>query len=178
MPEQKNIIKQKRMINMKTFSIAIIFLIIIIVGGIFIVKGGDTASGINKERNILSNDEGLVIPIKDISSTASFYPVVVNGTTMEVLAVEAPDGTIRTAFNTCQVCYSSGKGYYVQDADVLVCQNCGNRFELSEIEITRGGCNPVPIFSDEKTVDSETITISNEFLKESKEIFATWKTDY
>lgn len=29
---------------------------------------------------------------------------------------------IRTAFNTCQVCYSSGKGYYVQSGNVLVCQ--------------------------------------------------------
>lgn len=38
--------------------------------------------------------------------------------------------TIRTAFNTCQVCYSSGRGYYVQEGNVLVCQNCGNRFGM------------------------------------------------
>ena len=53
-----------------------------------------------------------MIPVKNISSTAQFYPVDVDGTQMEVLAVKAPDGTIRTAFNTCQVCYDSGRGYY------------------------------------------------------------------
>jgi len=40
---------------------------------------------------------------------------------MEVLALKAKDRTIRTALNTCQVCYASGKGYYVQEGDVLVC---------------------------------------------------------
>jgi len=34
---------------------------------------------------------------------------------MEVLAVKAPDGTIRTAMNTCKICYDSGAGYYVQE---------------------------------------------------------------
>ena len=46
------------------------------------------------------------------------------------------------------------------------------------MEVTRGGCNPVPIFSENKTVDETNITISNEFLTESKAIFANWKTNY
>jgi uncharacterized membrane protein len=92
--------------------------------------------------------------------------------------VEAPDGTIRTAFNTCQVCYDSGRGYYKQDGNVLVCQNCGNRFKMNQVEVQSGGCNPVPIFSENKTVTDETITISGEFLTEAKVIFANWKTEY
>ncbi|WP_024294583.1 DUF2318 domain-containing protein [Lacrimispora indolis] len=122
--------------------------------------------------------EALVIPVKDISSTAQFYPVDVDGTKMEVIAVKAPDGTIRTAFNTCQVCYDSGRGYYKQEKDVLVCQNCGNRFPMSRVEVEAGGCNPWPIFDEDKTVTDESITISNDFLKESKEIFANWKSTY
>jgi uncharacterized membrane protein len=94
------------------------------------------------------------------------------------MAVEAPDGTIRTAFNTCQVCYDSGRGYYKQDGSVLVCQNCGNRFRMNQVEVQLGGCNPVPIFSENKTVTDETITISSEFLTEAKAIFANWKTEY
>ncbi len=79
-----------------------------------------TSSQINATR------EGgdLIIQISDISKKATFYPVEVDGTKLEVIAVEAPDGSIRTAFNTCQVCYDSGKGYYKQEGDVLVCQNC------------------------------------------------------
>ncbi len=56
----------------------------------------------------------LVIPISTITGDANYYPIDVDGTEMEVIAVRAPDGTIRTAFNTCQVCYGSGRGYYVQ----------------------------------------------------------------
>ncbi len=122
--------------------------------------------------------EDLVIPVKDISDKAAFYPVDVDGTQMEVIAVKAPDGTIRTAFNTCQVCYDSGRGYYKQEGDVLVCQNCGNRFPMSRVEVEAGGCNPWPIFDEDKTVTDSDITISYDFLKESKQIFANWKASY
>lgn len=122
--------------------------------------------------------EDLVIPVKDISDKAAFYPVDVDGTKMEVIAVKAPDGTIRTAFNTCQVCYDSGRGYYKQDGDVLVCQNCGNRFPMNRVEVEAGGCNPWPIFDKDKTVTDSDITISYDFLKESRQIFANWKSSY
>ena len=120
----------------------------------------------------------LVIAISDITSTAKFYPVEIDGTKLEVIAVKAPDGTIRTAFNTCQVCYSSGRGYYKQEGNVLVCQNCGNRFGMDQVEVLSGGCNPVPIFPKNKTIDATNITISGDFLAEAKGIFANWKKDY
>lgn len=120
-------------------------------------------------------DGDIVIPISDITETASFFPAEINGTELEVLAVKAPDGTIRTAFNTCQVCYSSGKGYYVQEGDVLVCQNCGNRFSMDQVQITKGGCNPVPITDEYKTVDDTSIIVSKDFLAEATVIFDNWK---
>ncbi|WP_124066661.1 DUF2318 domain-containing protein [Clostridium sp. E02] len=129
-------------------------------------------------KQAVSSEEDLVLSVNDISNTVSFYPVDVDGTQMEVLAVKAPDGTIRTAFNTCQVCYDSGRGYYKQEGDVLVCQNCGNRFAMDRVEVEAGGCNPWPIFDKSKTVTEESITISSEFLKESKQIFENWKTSY
>ncbi|MDR2053996.1 MAG: DUF2318 domain-containing protein, partial [Treponema sp.] len=91
------------------------------------------------------------------------------------LAVKAPDGTIRTAFNTCQVCYASGRGFYKQQGTVLVCQNCGNRFRMSQVEVRSGGCNLVPIFKNNKTVTDTAITIPQDFLKEARAIFARWK---
>jgi uncharacterized membrane protein len=124
---------------------------------------------------VLVVDQDLVIPVKDISPTARFYPVQIEGTLLEVLAVKAPDGTIRTAFNTCQVCYSSGRGYYIQQGSVLVCQNCGNRFRMGQVESVSGGCNPVPIFPEYKKVDEDTITIPREFLAQARLIFARWK---
>ena len=95
----------------------------------------------------------LYIPADEITETATFYPITLDGTEMEIFAVRAPDGTIRTAFNTCQVCYDSGRGYYKQEGNFFVCQNCGNRFRIGDIERIRGGCNPVPITPEYKTVD-------------------------
>jgi len=124
---------------------------------------------------ILPNGD-LQILKKDITSKAKFYQFKVDGVTMEVLALRAPDGTVRTAFNTCQVCYTSGRGFYIQQGDVLVCQNCGNRFKASQVELIKGGCNPIPITPDLKAEDANTIIISKALLAEAKPIFLKWKT--
>jgi uncharacterized membrane protein len=120
-------------------------------------------------------DRDLVIPAAEVTENAVFYPVDIEGTRLEVLAVKAPDGTIRTAFNTCQVCYASGRGFYKQQGSVLVCQNCGNRFRMSQVGVRSGGCNPVPISAANKTVTDTTITISKDFLKEARMIFSRWR---
>jgi uncharacterized membrane protein len=130
--------------------------------------------GLNQRKPVIE-DRDLVIQIADITENALFYPVDIDGMRMEVLAVKAPDGTIRTAFNTCQVCYSSGKGYFVQTGTVLVCQNCGNRYRMNQVERRAGGCNPVPIFPANKTVTNSTITISREYLQQARGIFASWR---
>lgn len=123
----------------------------------------------------VTKDSDLVITSKDVTEKASFYPAEINGTNLEVIAVKAPDGSIRTAFNTCQVCYSSGRGYYQQEGEQLICQNCGNRFGMDDVEVTKGGCNPVPITTENKTVTDETITISKDFLTQATVIFQNWK---
>ena len=117
----------------------------------------------------------MVIRKSAITSHPSFFPYEINGTKMEVLAVKASDGSIRTAFNTCQVCYSSGKGYYKLDGDTLVCQNCGNRFSSDQVEVQKGGCNPVGITKEYKEETSETITIPKDFFDQTRQIFANWK---
>jgi uncharacterized membrane protein len=124
----------------------------------------------------LTADADLVIPMNDVSDEAAFYPVEIDGTAFEVIAVKAPDGTIRTAFNTCQVCYDSGRGYYKQDGDQLVCQNCGNRFSMDAVEKQQNGCNPIAITAEYKSVDDENITISKDFLTDAKVIFTNWKS--
>ena len=123
---------------------------------------------------ILPNGD-LQIQKKEVTSTARFYQYKVDGVLIEILALRAPDGTVRTALNTCQVCYSSGRGYYVQQADVLVCQNCRNRFKASQVEIIKGGCNPIPITAELKTETADTITIGKWLFSEAKPFFLNWK---
>lgn len=152
----------------KTFAIVGVIAVLII--GFIIIKfssgGADTTGTVSGDVKILKSE---------ISETAKFYPYKAGKTNMEVLAVKASDGTIRTAFNTCQVCYDSGRGYYKQQGDKLVCQNCGNTFQLDQIEKIKGGCNPVPILEENKTEDDANIVITQAFMEENKGLFGNWR---
>lgn len=151
-------------------SLITVSAILVFIAAVFIIKGS-----FGKKDTAVSNGGNIVISKSDVTSIAKFYPYKAGNTNMEVLAVKAPDGTIRTAFNTCQVCYASGRGYYKQDGDELVCQNCGNRFRTSQVEKIKGGCNPVPIVSENKTDNGSEITIPQEFLEQNKEMFGNWR---
>ena len=47
---------------------------------------------------------------------------------------------------------------------------------MDQIEIQTGGCNPVPIFPEERTQTETKMLLSCERLKEAAQIFANWKT--
>lgn len=182
--------------NKKIIISIIISLIVMVIIYLIISSGKDTIStktnneSIRQDNNSTVNNsveeniqeettsnqsEGIVINKKDITSTAKFYKYKAGNVNMEVMAVKASDGSIRTALNTCQVCYDSGRGYYKQQGNYLVCQNCGNKFSVDQIEKIKGGCNPVPVLAEDKTDDGNTITISKEYLESQKEFFLNWK---
>ena len=70
-----------------------------------------------------------------------------DGPVVRYFVVKASDGTLRAAFDACDTCWASGKGYK-QAGDVFICQNCRRRFKTSEIGLVYGGCNPAPLKSE------------------------------
>lgn len=130
---------------------------------------GQSAAGVSSPSE--DNGPGITINKKDITSTATFIPYQIRSTKMEVIAVKADDGTIRTSLNTCQVCWDSGRGYYKQQGNELVCQNCGNRFNINQIEKQKNGCNPVPISEDQKTENTDTVTVTGDTLATFEHFF-------
>lgn len=140
-----------------------------------ILSGCGNGKTVSNATQKIASGDNLIIPLEDVSEKATFYPLEVDGTKMEVIAVKDSEGNIRTAFNTCQICYDSGKGYYKQEGDELVCQNCGNSFTMDQVGETAGGCNPWPILEENKTETDKEIKISYDFLKESSAIFSNWK---
>lgn len=117
----------------------------------------------------------ILIQIGDIGTEASYFDYDTNGITVQVLAVEASDGTIRLALNTCQVCNGSPYAYFEQDGDWFICQNCKNRFASTEVGIASGGCQPVPITEDIYTQADGIITVPASFLEENAKLFKNWK---
>ncbi|MCD7957713.1 MAG: DUF2318 domain-containing protein [Lachnospiraceae bacterium] len=117
----------------------------------------------------------IVIDTDEIGETASYYDYDADGTTVEVLAVTASDGSVRLALNTCQVCQGSPYAYFVQEGDSFICQNCGNVFSRDDIGLEAGGCNPVPVTEEYYEESDGVITISSDFLDGYKESFTNWK---
>lgn len=155
----------------KALTIGIAIVLVLLIGVLTLLTGEDN----DPETLSVSASGELMINADDVTATASFYPYESNGTYMEVIAVRANDGTVRTALNTCQVCYNSGRGYYEQLGDVLICNNCGNRFTIDQIELIKGGCNPVPIFDEMKSEDNGIIAINPDALAYYEPLFANWK---
>ncbi len=64
--------------------------------------------------------------------------------TIRYFVLKSSDGVIRAAFDACDVCWPSGKGY-TQSGDVMICRNCGRQFESTRVNEVQGGCNPAPL---------------------------------
>lgn len=149
---------------MKKIAIALIALLALLTG-----------CGQKQEAAALQPGEYLEIPVSELSETIRIYPVTVDGLSMEILAAKDADGSLRTAFNTCQVCNGSRKAYFVAQGDHVVCQNCGNSFARTDVGVLSGGCNPSPIFADSRDDTADTVRLSYDFLSGSSSLFARWK---
>ena len=149
---------------MKKIAIALIALLALLTG-----------CGQKQEAAALQPGEYLEIPVSELSETIRIYPVTVDGLSMEILAAKDADGSLRTAFNTCQVCNGSRKAYFVAQGDHVVCQNCGNSFARADVGVLSGGCNPYPIFADSRDDTADTVRLSYDFLSGSSSLFARWK---
>jgi hypothetical protein len=89
---------------------------------------------------------------------AHHYTYMHEGNSIEFFVLKSQDGTVRAAFNACDVCYQAKKGY-TQDGDYMICNNCGRRFPADQINVQHGGCNPSPL---DRTVEGDTLIIEEE----------------
>ncbi|MBI5443500.1 MAG: DUF2318 domain-containing protein [Deltaproteobacteria bacterium] len=87
----------------------------------------------------------ISLPVAQFSDgKARFYKLEAQGVAVRYYAVKGSDGAMHTAYDACDACWHSGKGYK-QAGDVMVCQNCNRTFAINEIGQVHGGCNPSPL---------------------------------
>jgi uncharacterized membrane protein len=120
-------------------------------GAVFAMRGGDAAPPAQGTAQAAEVNAGRAsVPVADLEGgAAKFFSADAGGTTVKYFLVEGPDGTVRAAFDACDVCYPAKKGY-TQDGDVMVCNNCGRRFPTASIGKVAGGCNPSPLKTEVK----------------------------
>jgi uncharacterized membrane protein len=115
-------------------------------------------------------DNGIVtLPVEKLTEgKARFYKFEDGGKEIAFFAVKAPDGSIRTAFDACDSCYRSKKGYK-QQGDKMNCNNCNQKFAINRLgPNATGGCNPGYLPNQPK---GDTITIKVSDLKSGARYF-------
>ena len=113
----------------------------------------------------------IVIDAETLTSDPIYVNYDSNGTNIQLIAVNASDGTPRLSLNTCQVCNPSPRAYFKEQDGKLVCQNCGNTFTMDSVGETSGGCNPTYI--EYKNSDGK-LTVSTADLDTYADRFTSW----
>jgi uncharacterized membrane protein len=89
---------------------------------------------------------------------AHHYTYMHDGQPIEFFVLKSEDGVVRAAFNACDVCFQSLRGY-IQDGSEMICNNCGRRFPADQINVVRGGCNPSPL---DRALEGDSLVIQAE----------------
>lgn len=99
----------------------------------------------DKYSQVTVQDGKVIIPTASVSDgEAHYFKIETAGKEIKFFLVKSSDGIIRAAFDACDVCYKEKKGYS-QEGQFMVCNNCGQKFHTSRINVVKGGCNPSPL---------------------------------
>jgi hypothetical protein len=105
---------------------------------------------------VVAQDGQVRLPVSTFGDgQARHYTYMAGDRPIEFFVMQSGDGTLRAAFNACDVCYQARQGY-LQDGDEMVCMNCGRRFPADMVNEVQGGCNPAPVA---RTVEGELLII-------------------
>jgi uncharacterized membrane protein len=96
------------------------------------------------QKTLDSPEEIVTMALSEISGQAKWYEYQSENINIKYFIVTSEDNSIKSAFDACDVCYGSKKGYS-QEGDFMVCNNCGNRYPISGLGTENkpgGGCWP------------------------------------
>ncbi len=96
-----------------------------------------------KEKSVNPTGPVITYSVNDFADGKArhFQYKTPSGKTIRYFIVRSSDGVIRAAYDACDVCWPSGKGYY-QEGNNMVCRNCGRKFPTPQVNVVTGGCNP------------------------------------
>ncbi|MAG22394.1 MAG: hypothetical protein CL943_03785 [Candidatus Diapherotrites archaeon] len=153
-----------KMVNKAIFFTALLALLVV---------SGCTSNNPNSATDAADNSEQATfsIPVASIGQEAKWYEYESNGTTIRFFAVKGSDGSVKTAFDACDVCNYSKKGYS-QQGNFMVCNNCGNKYPIDGLGTENkrpGGCWPSYLPNE---VVGENIVIQKANLEKGSAFFA------
>ena len=133
---------------MKKYIIGMILLTLLIAG----CSSGDI--------QISEDDKSFKIPLNGITDKVQKFDYDTSGTTVTYFVVKGTDGSIRTAFDACDVC-GGNKGYTQQGIDIK-CENCGKIFLIDGLGTQNKGYGCWPSFLSHTIKDGQLIIKNSE----------------
>jgi uncharacterized membrane protein len=141
------------------FAALIGVIAILSAAAVYIIWGGSKGESAlyRGYQTIVSPGQDVRIPIADVNDgRARFYSYALpDNRKISFFVLKSSDGTIRAAFNACDVCYEARRGYH-QEEDEMVCNKCKRHFPSTSVNEVQGGCNPAPL---ERTVEGDHLLI-------------------
>ena len=122
----------------KTAVLAGIVMVALLVGAVSVF-----ALSLGKYEKLKVSGGIATIPVAKLADgKAHFYKIEDGGKEITFFAVKSADGSYKTAFDACDACYKSKKGYE-QQGDKMNCKNCNQKFAINRLgPNATGGCNP------------------------------------
>ncbi|MBR9704793.1 DUF2318 domain-containing protein [Candidatus Pacearchaeota archaeon] len=151
---------------MKLKLILSIVAVVIVIAIIFFAIKPNSTGNVIEDTKTTDIDE-ISIPLSEITSEARWYTHEADGKYIKYFAVKTENGEIKTAFDACDVCHKSKKGYRQEGGD-MICNNCGNHYAISGLGTKNtkgGGCWPGYLPSD---TDKENLIIKTSDLEKGK----------
>lgn len=118
---------------------------------------------LGKYEKVTVSNGSVTLPVAKLADgKVRFYKFEDNGKEITFFAAKAADGSIKIAFDACDACYKSKKGYE-QQGDKMNCKNCNQKFAINRLgPNATGGCNPGYLPHQQ---DGNTISVSVNDLK-------------
>ncbi len=115
----------------------------VVIGALLIGAVSVFAFSLGKYEKVKANGTVVSIPVDKLSDgKVRFYKFEDSGKEITFFAVKTADGSYKTAFDACDSCYKSKKGYE-QQGDKMNCKNCNQKFAINRLgPNASGGCNP------------------------------------
>ena len=142
---------------------------VVVIGALLAGAVSVFAFSLGKYEKVKANGTVVSIPVAKLADgKVRFYRYDDGGKEITFFAVKTADGSYKTAFDACDSCYKSKKGYE-QQGDKMNCKNCNQKFAINRLgPNASGGCNPgyLPLKQN-----GNTITVNVEDLKAGARYF-------
>ena len=136
--QERNLLKKKSPVTLLLIVLSLLVTASALVGWLGI-------PGTSEQKSVSANAGKVSIPIAELNDgQAHFYSYRGQAVKIPFFVIKGKDGTLRAAFDACDVCYKEKKGYE-QKGEQMICKNCNMAFPVAKIGTVSGGCNPSPL---------------------------------